>query len=112
MDSLMPYYFAGLAAIVLLSWLWVRSRPTPRDKNIWSNRLSLVLGIFVIGFICFALARSNGYILIPFFVALGAYIFYANRRGSFYCDACGKPSFSQNPFARTFHCPHCGNKLR
>ena len=108
----MPYYFAGWATIALVSWLWVRSRPTPREKKIWSTRASLVMGIFVIGFICFALVLWKAFIMIPLFVGVGVYIFYANLRGSFYCDSCGKPSFSQNPFARTFHCPHCGHKLR
>jgi predicted RNA-binding Zn-ribbon protein involved in translation (DUF1610 family) len=107
-----PYYFVVWALLGVFSWLWVRSRPTPQEKKKWSDRSSMISGVFVTGFICFILILREQYFAIPFFLAVGIVIVVLNRRNTFYCDACGKYSFTRNPFSSSFHCPHCGHRLR
>ena len=73
--------------------------------------VSIITGVFVIGFICFVLVWIWN-IAIRILVASGVLIAYLNVRNTFYCDSCGKRSTSHNWFTRSFHCPHCGYKLR
>jgi hypothetical protein len=107
-----PLYFIGWAFLAIFIWLWIRSRPTPQEKKLWSDRMSIILGVFVTGFICFILMLWKQYSGIPIFVAFGALIVYLNVRNTFYCESCGKRSTSHNWFTRSFHCPHCGHKLQ
>jgi predicted RNA-binding Zn-ribbon protein involved in translation (DUF1610 family) len=110
--SYFPLYFAGWAFLAIFSWLWIRSRPTPQEKKLWSDRMSIIAAVFVTGFICFVLVLWRQYAAIPIAAASGALIAYLNVRNTFYCDACGKRSTSHIWFTRSVHCPHCGHKLR
>ena len=108
-----PFYCAGCAILALSSWLWVRSRPTPQEKKLWSDRTSIIGDVFVVGFMCFFLVLWRQYIAVPIFIAFGVFIAYLNIRNMFYCDSCGKRSTSSYGWStRSFHCPHCGHKLR
>jgi predicted RNA-binding Zn-ribbon protein involved in translation (DUF1610 family) len=106
-----PYYFVVWAMLAMFSWLWIRTRPTPREKKRWSDRFALLGGVFVTGFICFVLILWKQYAAIPIFLAAGALIGFLNLRNSFYCDDCGKRSQTRS-FSSSFYCPHCGHKLR
>ena len=108
-----PIYFVGWALLAVFTWLWIHSRPTAEKKKLWWDRMSIMAAVFVGGFMCFALALSKQYIAIPICVGFAALIAYLNVRNTFYCESCGKRSSSSlHWFADSFHCPHCGHKLR
>ena len=106
-----PYYFAVWAMLAIFSWLWIRTRPTPCEKKRWSDRVTVLSSVFVTSFICFVLVLWKQYAAIPIFIAAGALIVFLNLRNSFYCDNCGKESQARS-FSSSFHCRHCGHKLR
>ena len=104
-----PLYFIGWAFLAVFTWLWIRSRPTAQEKKLWSDRMSIIGAVFVGGFMCFALALWKQYFAIPIVAGVVTLIAYLNVRNTFYCESCGKrSSSSQNSFADSFHCPHCG----
>jgi predicted RNA-binding Zn-ribbon protein involved in translation (DUF1610 family) len=105
-------YFIVWGILAVGSWLKIRSCPTPQEKKKWSDRLCVVVGIFVTASMCFFLVLWRQYIGIPIFVAAGVAITFLNLRGTLYCGSCGKRSSSQNWFSSSFHCPHCGHKLK
>ena len=108
-----PFYFVGWALLALFTWLWIRSRPTAQEKKLWWDRMSIIGAVFVGGFLCFTLALWKQYFAIPICAGFITLIAYLNVRNTFYCGSCGKrASSSQNWFADSFHCPHCGHKLR
>jgi hypothetical protein len=108
----MTYYFVALAVIGISSWLWIRSRPTAREKKLWSDRNAIIVGIFVFGFMCFTFVLWKQYLWIPLVLLFVARITYLNIRGNLYCHGCGQCSHCRNVFAKPFHCPYCGYKLR
>jgi glucan phosphoethanolaminetransferase (alkaline phosphatase superfamily) len=113
-DPASPYFEAYIIIWVILaisSWLKIRSCGTPQEKKKWFDRLCIIMGIFVTGFICAILVIWKQYLGIPLFAAFGIGIAYLNIRNTFFCT-CGKQSLSQNWFSKSFHCPHCGEKLR
>jgi predicted RNA-binding Zn-ribbon protein involved in translation (DUF1610 family) len=105
-----PYYFAVWAMLAVFSWLWIRTRPTPREKKRWSDRVTVLGSVFVTGFI-FVLILWKQYAAIPIFIAVGALIGFLNLRNNFYCDDCGKRSQARS-LSSSFYCPHCGHQLR
>ena len=108
-----PYYIAIWVALAVGSWLVIRSQPTPRDKKRWSDRVAIVAGVFVTGFICWFLILWKDYVGIPIFMGAGILITVLNVRNTFYCDNCGRRSLSQKWFSSgSFFCPHCGHQLR
>jgi Na+/H+ antiporter NhaD/arsenite permease-like protein len=114
-DPASPMFLAYLVGWVVLavgSWLHVRSRPTPQEKKRWSDRWCILAGIFVTVFMCLILVVWKQYVGIPIFLAAGIGITLLNLRNTYYCESCGKRSFAQNWFSKTFHCPHCGTQLK
>ena len=108
-----PIYFVIWAFIAILSTLIIRSRKSASDKKKWSDIFSIIMGIFVIGFMTFILILWGGYIALPFVWGFGFLIGYANLKNSFFCDKCGKRSLNQKWFSSgAFYCPHCGRQLR
>jgi DNA-directed RNA polymerase subunit RPC12/RpoP len=105
-------YFLIFAILAVGSWLHIRSRPTPHEKKRWFDRWCIIIGAFVTGSVCLILVIWERYIGIPLFIAAGIGITIMNLRNTYYCASCGKRSFSQNWFCKTFHCPHCGTKLK
>ena len=73
---------------------------------------TVATAVFVTGFICFVLILWKQYFGIPIFLGVGIMITLLNLRNTFYCDACGKRTYSPRWFSSSFHCPHCGHKLR
>lgn len=69
------------------------------------------MALFVTGFGCVLLVMWNQVYGIPLFVGVGMAIVYLNIRNTYFCS-CGKRSLSQNWFSKSYHCPHCGEKLR
>ena len=111
---LLVFYFCGWVLIGLVSWVLIKSRSTPKEKKVWFDRMSVTMGIFVVGCMCLGAVLWKQYVIIPFFVGFGALTGYLNVRFTFFCDRCGKKSTSQNWFSpkAAFHCPNCGNQLR
>jgi hypothetical protein len=108
-----PIYFVIWVVIAIVSTLVVRTRKTASEKKKWSDRFSIIIGIFVTGFITFILILWKAYIGIPLFIAAGLIIGYANIKNAFYCDKCNKRSVNPRWFSSgSFYCPHCGHKLR
>lgn len=109
-----PYYFGVWALLGLVSYGLINSQPTAQEKKKWSDRLSVIMGIFVVGFACFVMILWKQYAGIPIAIAAGIGIGYLTLHCTFYCDSCGKRSQSQNWFSpqSEFHCPHCGHKLK
>jgi Na+/H+ antiporter NhaD/arsenite permease-like protein len=105
-------FFVIWAILAIGSWLHIRSRPTPQEKKKWSDRWCIIVGIFVIGSMCLISADWGQYMSIPLFLVAGIGIAFLSLRNTYYCTSCGKRSFSQNWFSKTFHCPHCGTQLK
>ena len=106
-----PFYLVGWAFLAIFTWLWIRSRPTPQEKKLWSDRMAIIVAVFVTGFMSFVLVSWRQYSSIPIFVAFGALITYLNIRNTRYCESCGRRVRSLSWFTRSAHCPYCGNKL-
>jgi hypothetical protein len=105
-------YIVIWIALAIGSTVHLRSLRNPKDKKKWVDRYTLIVGAFVIGTMCIISILWENYTIMPLFVIFGAVIVFLNLRCSFYCDSCSKRSRMQNPFASTFHCPHCGHKLK
>jgi len=107
-----PFYMIGLVSIGLASWLWIKTRSKPANKKKWFDVSAIVTGIYVGVFMSFILGLWDQFYLIPFPLLACVFIIYLNMRFTFFCDSCGKRSFSQSWLSRVFHCPHCGHKLK
>lgn len=104
-----PYFMVLWAVWCLGVWLWLRSRPTVEQKRLWHRRLNLGSGV-LFGLFMVVLSFQVPPVLI--FLPFNGLITWLNLRFTFYCDACGKRSYSQQWFSSTYHCPNCGHKLR
>lgn len=114
-DPPSPVFLAYVLCWVVLavwSWLHIRSRPTPQEKKKWFDRWCIIVGAFVMGFMGLIAVMWKLYILMPLFLAVGVGIVTLNLRNTYFCGSCGKRAFSQNWFSKTFHCPHCGERLK
>lgn len=114
-DPATPYFPYFAVAWLLLgggSWLWMRSRPTVEEKRRWHLRVmvgsNVIFGLFAT-LVFISWGQFGPMLIVLPFLAL---ITYLNLRFTFFCDSCGKMSRSQEWFSSTYHCPHCGHKLR
>jgi hypothetical protein len=107
-----PFFMVFWVGWNLGVWLWVRSRPTVEQKRLWHRRLTLASGGMFGLFLLLVFIGSGQFLPVLVFVPFLGLITWLNLRFTFYCDGCGKRSFSQQWFSSTYHCSHCGHKLR
>jgi membrane-associated HD superfamily phosphohydrolase len=105
-------YFVLWIVLAMASTIHMRLLRSPKDKKKWADRYTVIGVVFVIGSACAMSVLWKQYLLMPVFFVFGAVIIFLNLRCSFFCDSCAKRSRMQNPFASSFHCSHCGNKLK
>jgi FtsH-binding integral membrane protein len=114
-DPMAPYFPAFMVTWIALgigSWVWIRSRPSADEKRFWHRRVTIGAGIVFGIFIAFTLQQWHQPFALLIFLPFLALITFLNLRYTFFCDACGKMSHSQQWFSSTYHCPRCGHKLR
>jgi hypothetical protein len=108
----MPFFMVAWVALGIGSWLFIRSRPSVDEKRLWHRRITIGSGVLFGLFLAYTfVAWRQPFVMFIFLPFLGL-IIYLNLRFTFFCDACGKTSHSQQWFSSSYHCPSCGHKLR
>jgi len=114
-DPMAPYFPVFMVTWVAFgigSWLWIRTRPSADEKHLWHRRVTIASGFVFGAFITFTLFQWHQPFALLIFLPFLVLITFLNLRFTFFCDACGKMSHSQQWFSSTYHCPKCGHKLR
>ena len=112
-DAILFIAFAIVWGILALgSTLHVRSRPTPQEKKKWFDRWAIAAGVIFIGVVILLLISWKQYLSIPVWMVLVAGIIFLTIRNTYFCSTCDKRSRSNDWFGKSYHCPHCGHRLR
>jgi DNA-directed RNA polymerase subunit RPC12/RpoP len=118
-QKLMQLFAVAAVVIALGTWRILATRSTPQLKKLWSDRISLAVGIGFFFLLCamwiFAPAPPSGKNYFPLLIIAPAFAFFTwlSIRNTYYCGKCGHHSFNPKFYGnKTYHCPKCGDKLR
>ena len=109
---IMPFFMVAWIALGIASWVWIRTRPSADEKRLWHRRIAIASGVLFGLFLTFTILAWRQPFALLIFLPFLVLIIFLNLRFTFFCDACGKMSHSQQWFSFTYHCPKCGHKLR
>ena len=97
------------------SWWLIRNSPDAATKTAWHRRSTLALVILVglAGLLLSSSFQRSG--SVPFlcltFLPFLLILYFINVTTTHFCPACGRRSKSRL-FAKVYHCPHCGERLK
>jgi predicted RNA-binding Zn-ribbon protein involved in translation (DUF1610 family) len=115
-QPLVTIYFIPWLALAIGSWWLIRSQPDAASKTRWFRRSMIALIVLVLAAGApFALASGDSFGAMTFFVMFvptAVFIAWFTIATTYFCSACGRRSRNRNIFAHTFHCPHCGHRLK
>ena len=109
-------YFIAWAGLGIASLWIIRTRPDTTSKTLWFRRSMIALAVLVIGAgIPIAYSQQNPQSLLFFcvtFVPMVVLICWFTIAATYFCSSCGRRSRNRNLFAKIYHCPHCGYRLK
>ncbi|MFA6271426.1 MAG: hypothetical protein WC657_09570 [Candidatus Paceibacterota bacterium] len=100
-------YFIVWVALAIFTAIVYRIRRDAEFRIKWHARLSLSVGILILGFM-FLLAPSWESLL--FIGGFGGFIIFLNISMTTICKSCGRMIQAIGVIHRAKHCPHCGGE--
>ncbi|SRR5260370_30296363 len=109
-------YFIAWAGLGIASLWIIHTRPDVTGKTLWFRRSMIALAILVAG-AGFPIAYSprNPQSVLFYcvtFVPTVVLICSFTIATTYFCPSCSRRSRNRNLFAKIYHCPHCGHRLK